>query len=64
VVGAARGGSSDFLDRLMADAMQPALGQPLVVKNEPGASGTFAAEAAAKASPTATRCSSADRRPR
>jgi tripartite-type tricarboxylate transporter receptor subunit TctC len=51
VVGAAPGGPSDFLARLMADAMQPALGQPLVVENKPGASGTFAAEAAAKAAP-------------
>ncbi|MBL8351939.1 MAG: tripartite tricarboxylate transporter substrate binding protein [Burkholderiaceae bacterium] len=50
-VGAAPGGPSDFLARLMADTMQPLLGQPLVVENKPGASGTFAAEAVAKAAP-------------
>jgi len=51
VVGAAPGGPSDFLARLMADTMQPALGQPLVVENKPGASGTFAADAVAKSAP-------------
>lgn len=51
VVGAAPGGPSDFLARLMADTMSPTLGQPVVVENKPGASGTFAAEAVARAAP-------------
>lgn len=51
VVGAAPGGPSDFLARLMSDTLQAPLGQPLVVDNKPGASGTFAADAVAKAAP-------------
>lgn len=51
LVGAAPGGPADFLARLMADAMAPHLGQPLVVENKPGASGTFAADAAVKSAP-------------
>jgi tripartite-type tricarboxylate transporter receptor subunit TctC len=49
VVGAAPGGPADFLARLMAEAMAPHVSQPLVVENKPGASGTFAADAVAKA---------------
>ena len=35
----------------MADTLSPTLGQPVVVENKPGASGTFAAEAVARAAP-------------
>lgn len=49
VVGAAPGGPADFLARLMAEAMAPHVSQSLVVENKPGASGTFAADAVAKA---------------
>ena len=49
VVGAAPGGPSDFLARLMAEQLTPLLGQPVVVENKPGASSTFAADAVAKA---------------
>ncbi len=49
LVGAAPGGPSDFLARLMAEQLTPLLGQPVVVENRPGASSTFAADAVAKA---------------
>jgi tripartite-type tricarboxylate transporter receptor subunit TctC len=48
VVGAPPGGPSDFLGRLMADQLGPAMGQPFVVENKPGASGMPAAEGVAK----------------
>lgn len=51
VVGAAPGGPSDFLARLMADAFTGPLGQPFIIDNKPGASGTTAAEFVAKAPP-------------
>jgi tripartite-type tricarboxylate transporter receptor subunit TctC len=51
LVGAAPGGPADFLARLTAEAMSPHLGQPLVIENKPGASGTFAADAVAKSAP-------------
>jgi tripartite-type tricarboxylate transporter receptor subunit TctC len=44
VVGASPGGPSDFLARVMADAISPALKQSFVVDNKPGASGMPAAE--------------------
>ncbi|MEK8051026.1 tripartite tricarboxylate transporter substrate binding protein [Ideonella sp. DXS22W] len=54
VVGAAPGGPSDFLARLMADALSAQRGgQAHVVENKPGASGSFAADAVAKAAPDA-----------
>jgi tripartite-type tricarboxylate transporter receptor subunit TctC len=51
LAGAAAGGPSDFLARVLADVAAPALGQPFVVDNKPGASGTIAAAMAAKAPP-------------
>jgi len=49
LVGAAPGGPADFLGRTFSDAASPALGQPFVVDNKAGASGTIAAGMAAKA---------------
>lgn len=48
LVGSPPGGPSDFLARLYADTMGAQLGGTLVVDNKPGASGTLAADAAAK----------------
>lgn len=49
VVGAPAGGPGDFLARLYGRTMAAALGQPFVVENKPGASGTLAAEMVARA---------------
>lgn len=49
LVGAPPGGPSDFMARMFADGLGPSLGQGFIVDNKPGASGTLAAEAAAKA---------------
>lgn len=49
VVGSPPGGPSDFLARLMADAQGAATGTSFVVDNRPGASGTVATEAVARA---------------
>ncbi len=49
VVGSPPGGPSDFLARLMADAQGAATGTAFVVDNRPGASGTVATEAVARA---------------
>src|SRR6266704_3978696 len=42
------GGSPDYLSRLLAERLQPVLGQPLVVENKPGAGGNIAREFVAK----------------
>jgi tripartite-type tricarboxylate transporter receptor subunit TctC len=51
LVGSPPGGPSDFLARVFGEAVSPLLGQSLIVDNKPGASGTLAAEVAAKAPP-------------
>jgi tripartite-type tricarboxylate transporter receptor subunit TctC len=51
VVPSSPGSSPDIVGRVMAEALAKILGQPVVVLNRPGAGGTIAAAAAAKASP-------------
>lgn len=48
------GGAIDTVTRLIAPAMGEQLGQPLVVENRPGATGTIAASAVASAAPDGT----------
>ncbi len=43
------GGSPDYLSRLLAERLQPVLGQPFVVENRPGAAGNIARDFVAKA---------------
>jgi len=45
------GGLNDSVGRLLADAMQPTLGQPVVVDNRSGASGLIGTQAVASAVP-------------
>ena len=51
IVAANAGGGSDALARITADFLQRRLGQPVVVDNRPGASGSLGAEYVNKASP-------------
>jgi tripartite-type tricarboxylate transporter receptor subunit TctC len=51
VVPSAPGGSTDFTARLIADGLQRALGQPVVVDNKAGAAGNIGNQFVAKARP-------------
>ena len=51
VVAAGPGGSTDNLARLLGERLLPALGQPLVYDNRPGAGGIIAGEVVARAAP-------------
>ncbi|MBB5215613.1 Bug family tripartite tricarboxylate transporter substrate binding protein [Parapusillimonas granuli] len=47
----APGGSTDILGRVLAEAMQPMLGQPIIVENKAGAGGNIGGHFVAQATP-------------
>jgi tripartite-type tricarboxylate transporter receptor subunit TctC len=54
VVSYPAGGGADLMARLIAPRIADAMGQPVVVENKPGASGTLAAQHVARAAPDGT----------
>lgn len=54
VVSYPAGGGADLMARLIAPRISDAIGQPVVVENKPGASGTLAAQHVARAAPDGT----------
>jgi tripartite-type tricarboxylate transporter receptor subunit TctC len=54
IVPFAAGGSTDVIARVVAEAMRPALGQPIVIDNRGGAGGSLGTAAIAKAAPDGT----------
>ena len=51
LVGFAAGGTVDAVARVLANGMEPILGQPVIIENKPGGSGSIAANAALAADP-------------
>ena len=51
IVGYPPGGGTDLTARLVADRLSPALGQPIIVENRPGAGSNIAGELVAKSAP-------------
>ena len=51
VVGFPPGGGTDVVARILSPRMSELLGQPLVIENRPGATGTMAAGQVAKSPP-------------
>src|SRR4051794_30618065 len=51
VVSSGAGGAADILARMIADKLAPALGQPVVIENRPGAGGNVGAASVARANP-------------
>lgn len=51
IVPSAAGGSPDTICRILADALYPALGQPLVIDNKPGGGGAIGMAELARAEP-------------
>jgi tripartite-type tricarboxylate transporter receptor subunit TctC len=54
VVSYPAGGGADLMARLIAPRISDSIGQPVVVENKPGASGTLAAQHVARATPDGT----------
>ena len=57
VVGFAPGGGTDLVARIIGQKMTERWGQPVIVDNRAGATGTIGADIVANPRPTATRCS-------
>jgi len=51
IVGLAAGSAADIMARLIGQSLSERLGKPFVIENRPGAGGSLAAEAVARASP-------------
>lgn len=51
IVSVGAGGATDSLSRRLADRLSKSLGQPVVVENQPSASGVIAAQTVARAAP-------------
>src|SRR5215470_16666495 len=56
------GGTADLMPRIFSDWLSKKWGHPVVIENRTGAAGNIGAEAVAKATPMATRCSPRRRR--